>query len=192
MGGAALWLWLGCALGLAGIALLRVAWSHRRRSAALNALGWAALAASIAAAWKADGAWGVAVAAIWTMGAAFLFLAAAGMTSRPGRAKASNRRVGLLPEGDEPRRIGGRILTFVIVVFGGLAASIGLAVAIRGAGGVLGWSDANANALSLFAMPIVWAVLATALLMQHRRRSQVTTLLACGLAALPFLMTGTG
>ena len=192
MGGAAAMTWLGAVLAVAGLALLRFAWSRPRRSRGLNCLGWGALGAAALLAWQGDGAWGVALAAMFAMAAALVLLAAAGARSPPGRAKTSDRKAGMLPEAGEPRRIGGRILTFLIVVIGGLFASIALAIALRGLGGLLGWNEANANALAFFAIPLAWAALASILLMQARRRSQIATLAACAAAAFPFLLTGAG
>jgi hypothetical protein len=190
MGGASPLLWIAAALGAAGVAVLRHAWSRPRRSAGWNAAGWSLLLASTVSAGIAEGAWGVSVAAMATMGAALVALAAAGLGSPRGRAAASNRRVGLLPEAGEPRRIGRRFGTFALVIAGGLVVSIGLAAAVRGLGGMLGWHEANSNALALFAVPVLWAVLSTTLLMQSRRRDQLVTLLVCSLPALPVLLSG--
>ena len=117
-------------------------------------------------------------------------LAAAAARSPAGRTKASNRRVNMLPEAGEPRRIGRRLGTFLIVVVAGLAASIALGVAIRAAGSAIGWSEANAIAAAFFAVPIVWGILAAVLLMQASRRAQGLTLLATAVPVLPFLLTG--
>lgn len=190
MGGASPLLWLAAAFGVAGIGVLRFAWSLPRRSTAWNAAGWGLLLASTVGAAAAEGAWGVAMAAMLTMAAALIALAVAGARSPQGREKASNRRVGMLPEGSEPRRIGRRFGTFALVVVAGAAVSIGLAVSLRGLGGLLGWQPANANALALFAAPLAWAVLCTVLLMQTRRRSQVLTLALCSLPLVPVLLTG--
>jgi hypothetical protein len=190
MAGAAPLLWMAAALGVAGVAALRFAWSLARRSAVWNGIGWGLLALSAVAAGQTEGAWGVAVAALFAMGAATVLLAAAAVRSPRGRAAASNRRVGLLPEGAEPRRIGRRFGTFALVILAGFAAAVSLAMGVRGLAGLLGWSEANANALALFATPLTWAVLVTGLLMQTRRRSQFTTLALCYLPVLPVLLSG--
>ena len=190
MAGASPVLWLAAALGVSGVGLLRFAWSLPRRSAVLNAEGWGLLAASVFAAGQADGAWGIAVAGLVTMAAAMVALAVAGASAPPGRAVPSNRRVGMLPEAGEPRRVGRRFGTFGLVILGGLAASICLALGVRGLGEVLGWHEANSNALALFTVPIAWSILATVMLMQTRRRSQVATLALCGLPLIPVLLTG--
>ena len=190
MEGVAPIVWLACALGVAAIALLRFAWSRRRRSAYLTGSAWAALLIAIFLAWRGEGAWGVAIFSIFAMVAALVALAVAGAKSPPGREKASDRRAGMLPEAGEPRRIGSRIATFLLVIVGGLVASVGLAFVVRGVGGLLGWSEADSNALAFFALPLAWAALAAILLVQLRRRSQVATLLVCALLAMPFLIFG--
>jgi hypothetical protein len=96
----------------------------------------------------------------------------------------------MLPEAGEPKRIGRRLGTFLIVVVAGLAASIALGIAIRAAGSAIGWSEANAIAAAFFAVPIVWGILAAVLLMQASRRAQGLTLLVTAAPVLPFLLTG--
>jgi hypothetical protein len=183
-------LWLCAALGVAGVAVLRLAWSLPRRSRFANGGGWAMLLAATIGGALADGAWGVAVVWLLAMLAAFAALAHAGATAPAGKAKASNRRVGMLPESGEPRRVGRRVVTFLLLIVAGFAVSIGLGLAVRGLGGVLGWSEANANVLALFTVPVAWSVLVFMLLMQQSRRSQVLTLLACCVPVLPVLVSG--
>jgi len=190
MAGVPILLWAAIALGAGGIAALRYAWSLPRRSPAANAAGWALLALSSLVAGVSDGAWGVAVAALGTTLVAIAVLAVAGIRAPAGRAKSSNRRVGMLPEGGEPRRLGRRAVTFLLTIVCGFAVSVALALAIRGLGGVLGWYEANANVVALFSVPLTWAILVFTLLMQRTRRSQVATLLICGLPVLPALLSG--
>lgn len=192
MAGDAALLWVAGALGAGGVVALRYAWSQPQRSAALNALGWAALVASTWCGWRHSGAWGVSIAALVTMAAAFVALAIAAARSPQGRAASPNRRAGMLPPPGEPRRIGRRFATFLLVVPGGFVASVALCLAVRALGLLLGWHEANANVAALYTVPLASAVLATLLLMQARRRSQITTLLACTLAGTPFLLTGLG
>src|SRR5690348_15659456 len=116
MNGAAPLLWLAAAFGVAGVGVLRFAWSLPRRSAVANAAGWGLLSAAAIGAAVAEGAWGVAVATIAAMATAMVALAVAGARAPQGRATASNRRVGMLPEGGEPRRIGRRLGTFGLVI----------------------------------------------------------------------------
>lgn len=190
MVGASPILWLAAALGVAGIGVLRHAWARPRRSRAANGIGWGLLALSSLGAGMTDGAWGISVAALCAMFAAFAVLAVAGIRSPEKRGRASSRRVGMLPEQGEPRRIGRRTVTFLLTIVVGFAVSVGLGLAVRGLGGLLGWSEANANVLALFAVPVVWSVLVFVLLMQDTRRSQVLTLLACCVPVLPVLLSG--
>lgn len=190
MGAASPILWLSVALGAAGVGVLRYAWSLPRRSPATNGIGWALLALSLSGAGATDGAWGVSVAALGAMLAAFVLLAVAGIRAPARRAKASNRRVGMLPEQGEPRRIGRRVGTFLLTIVAGFAVSIGLGLAVRGLGDLLGWSEANANVLALYTVPLAWSALVFALLMQQTRRSQVLTLLACCVPVVPVLLSG--
>ena len=190
MTGASPILWLAAALGVAGVGLLRHAWSLPRRSRAFNGIGWGLLALSSLIAGTTEGAWGVSVAALCTMLTAFVVLAAAGIGSPERRAKASNRRVGMLPEQGEAKRIGRRTATFALTIVVGFAVSVGLGLAVRGLCALLGWSDANANVLALYSVPVIWSVLIFALLMQESRRSQILTLLACCVPVLPVLLSG--
>lgn len=183
-------LWLAAALGVAGVGTLRYAWSLRRRSRATNGIGWGLLTLATIGAGAAEGAWGVAVAALWAMLAAFAILAVSGIRSPAGREKASSRRTGMLPEEGEPRRIGGRIVTFLLVIVAGFAVSVGLGLAVRGLGGLLGWSEANSNVLALYSVPLLWSVLVFVLMMQRSRRSQILTLLACCAPLLPVVLSG--
>ena len=182
--------WTGAALGTAGVASLRLAWAQERRSPLLNTVGWLLLAGGAVTGGAGAGAWGAAVASLFPMGFALVLLAIAAARSPAGRAKASNRRVNMLPEAGEPRQIGRRLGTFLIVVVAGLAASIAFAIAVRAAGSAIGWSEADALAAAFFAVPIVWGILAAVLLMQASRRAQGLTLLAAAAPVLPFLLTG--
>jgi hypothetical protein len=181
---------LAALAGVAGVAVLRLAWSRTRRSAGLNGAGWALLAAAALTGAAAAGAWGVAVASLFAMGAAFALLAIAGMRAPARTAKASSRRVGMLPEAGEPRRIGHRAGTLVLTIVAGFAVSVGLGLAMRELGLLLGWSETDANVAAFFTVPLAWSVLLFALLMQERRRCQVATLLACCLPAVPVLLSG--
>ncbi|WP_285021922.1 hypothetical protein [Novosphingobium sp. fls2-241-R2A-195] len=178
------------AAGVAGVVTLRLAWAQARRSMPLNAAGWALLLIAIVVGWLADGAWGTSVAVLWTMGAAFVLLAWAGLRSEPGRADASNRRAGMLPESGEPLRLGGRLLTFTLVGIVPVLPSAGGGLALAALGRMLGWSEANALALAFFAMPILWMLIAYAVLMQPVRRGQVKVLAIASLPTWPTLAAG--
>ena len=54
----------------------------------------------------------------------------------------------------------------------------------------MGWSQADANATALIAVPLIWGVLATILLMLESRRSQLILLAATSLPLVPALLAG--
>ena len=182
--------WLAAAVALVGVALLRWSWSRKRRSAALNAAGWAAFALAMVVAGMEAGAWGVSVASMAAMGGALLLLATAAATSPPGRERITERRARILPDAGEPLHLGRRVLTFAEVVIGGLAASIALGVTLQISTRLIGWSEANANAAALLVVPLVWGILACALLMQDRHRTRHITLVLAIAPLLPALLAG--
>jgi hypothetical protein len=138
----------------------------------------------------AAGAWGIAVASLVAMAAAAVLLGWAASTSPRGRAGASNRRAGMLPEAGEPLHLGRRALTFILVALAALAASIALAISMRAGALGIGWNEADANAAALMAAPLAWGALATVLLMQRSRRTQVATLALACLPLVPTLLIG--
>ncbi len=183
-------LYLAHASAIAGVAALRLAWSRKQRSHALNGAGWALLALAAALGGAAAGAWGIAMVSLTGMSAAFAALAVAGLRAPAGRTRAPARRANMLPEQGEPRRIGRRAGTFALTVVAGFAVSVGLALALRGLGGLLGWREANANVIALYCVPLTWSVLVFVLLMQESRRSQIATLLVCCAPVAPVLLIG--
>ena len=183
-------LWLGAAAAVAGVGALRLAWSRPRRSIPLNAAGWGLLLLGLVSGSATAGAWGAAIVSLFAMGAATALLLIAATRSPAGRGAISNRRAKMLPEAGEPRRIGRRTATFAIVFVGGLLVSMAFAIGLREGGATLGWSEADANAAALFAVPTVWGVLACVLLMQASRRSQLLTLGICALPLLPAILSG--
>ena len=116
-------IWPASLAALAGVGVLRFAWSRAQRSKLANAGGWGLLALATVLAAAEAGAWGVSVAWLFAM----------------------------------------------------------LAV---------GWAEADANAAALLAVPIVWGVLATIVLMQHTRRAQFLTLALATLPLFPALLAG--
>lgn len=180
----------GSALAVNAVAVLRYSWGTRGRSRSLNAVGWALALAALAAGCAGAGAWGATVVSMWAMGAACAVLAWAAWRAPAGRAKASNRRAGMMPEGSGPLHIGRRLLTFALVVLVGFAASVGFALGVRWLAASLGAGDADANVLALFAAPTVWTVLAFLLLMTASRRRQLAILAACAAPALPAFLWG--
>lgn len=184
--------WIGAALAAAGVGALRLAWGLPQRSVGWNTAGWALIAAGIVAGGAGAGAWGVAVTSLFAMGAALVALTVAAAGSPPGRATASNRRAGMLPQGGEPGAIGRRVATFLIVMVLAWIVATGLAVALRGLAAAAGLVEADANVLALFAAPLLWGVLACVLLMQSSRRAQLTTLALCCVPVIPALTMGVG
>lgn len=181
---------IGAAAAAGGVTVLRLSWSRGKRSHRLNIGGWSLLAMAASAGWNAAGAWGVAVEALVAMGTAFAFLARAAWSAPPGAAKASNRRVGMLPEAGAPLGLGRRLGTFVIVGVLALFASVGLALGVRLLAVLGGAGEANANVAAIFATPLAWAILAYALLMTGDRRRQFTMLALGSLAAVPAFLQG--
>lgn len=180
----------GAVAAAAAVAVLRLSWSRRARSALLNALGWGLIAFAAVLGGAGAGAWGVAVVALVGMAAAALALAVAAATSPTGKAKASNRRVKMLPETGEPRRIGRRVATFLIVVPLALIVSLGLAVVVRALADLAGASEADSVTLAFFTTPFAWAILAHVLLIQPQRRAQWRVLLMSALPIVPVALTG--
>ncbi len=180
----------GAVAAAAAVAVLRWAWAQRERSIALNTAGWGLIAIAAALGWAGAGAWGVSVVALVGMGAACIALALAAASAPVGRVAASNRRVNMLPEAGEPRRIGRRLATFLISVPLALLVSIGLAVVVRALADLAGASEADSMALAFFSAPLIWAILVHVLLIQQRRRGQWRVLLASALPILPVALTG--
>lgn len=180
----------GAFAAIAAVAVLRWAWAQRQRSAALNTAGWGLMALAAVLGWAGAGAWGVSVAALAGMGAACAALALAAVTAPAGKAAASNRRVNMLPEAGEPRRIGRRAATFLIAVPLALLVSIGLAVVVRALADLAGASEADSIALAFFSAPLIWAILMHVLLIQQRRQGQWRVLLVSALPILPVALTG--
>ncbi|MDR7102868.1 hypothetical protein [Croceicoccus sp. BE223] len=183
-------LWLAALAATGGVATLRVAWAQPQRSRAINGLGWVLLALAALAGGQEAGAWGVSIAALVGMGAAFVLLAVAGFASPRKEAPASNRRVGMLPEAGEPLALARRGLTFAITIGLATASALGVAIALRAIAALAGASEADANVVALFAMPLAWATLVYAVLMTPRRRTQLLILGLATLPALPLALIG--
>ena len=175
---------LAALLAVGGIAALRLGWGARQR--APSVAGWAMLAGAVWAGAAAGGAWGITVASLWAMGTA---LALVGWAAWQAPAPARNPRLSRVatPPARVPLQIGDRLASFAIVTFGGLAASMALALAAHWLTACSGAGEANANVAMLFALPVAWAVLAH-LLMTARRRTQGVTIAACLVTALPALL----
>jgi len=132
----------------------------------------------------------MAITSLLTMTTACTLLAVAAWGSAPSKLKASNRRVGLLPEAGEPLRIGRRVITFGLVGLVAAAIGLGMAVALSALLLLAGMHEANAYALALQLMPVMWAAIAFAVLMQPSRRGQIKVLAIASLPAWPALLAG--
>ena len=190
MSGTAPLVWIGAAGAVAAVLQLRRAWGLPRRSAAANGVGWALLLVGVAFALAGDGAWGLAVASLAGMTTAALLLTHAGWTAPASKARASDRKAHMLPEQGEPRALGRRLLTFLLTVPLAFAASLLAALGARALAGIAGWSDADGNAMTLLLVPLLWGILAFALLMLPRRRSQWTLLAIPAAAGLGLIFIG--
>jgi len=179
-------IWLSAALAVAGVAVLRVSWGKAKRSTPLNIAGWAALAAALVVADRAAGEWGITVAILVATGAAFVALAIAG--AKPVR-KARARTVRTSHQGTDEMKSRPRsgLLTFAITGPLALAVSLLVALAVRalivGAGG----AEADGNVAVLATVPIVWPVLAFALLMMSARKAQLGWALGLAVLSAPFV-----
>ena len=182
--------WAGAAAAVLGVLLLRRAWGLPRRSAALNGAAWALLLVGAALGIAGNGAWGAAMVSLFGMGMAALFLAQAAAASRPGKTRASDRKAHMLPAKGEPRRIGRRLLTFLVTVPLAMLVSLLAALAARALAGLGGWAEADGNGLTLLLLPLLWGILAFALLMMPRRRTQFACLLLPAAASLGLIWIG--
>ena len=180
-------------MALCAVAILRFAWGRRVRVAGLNLAGWGLGVAALMTGWAAFGAWGLSVAVLVGTGGAFVLLAHAACVSPPGKATASNRRVGMLPERGESLYLGRRLLTFAIVGILAWLAAIGCALGVRWAVLALGGAEADATVAALLVTPLAWAILAFGLLMTVERGRQILVLLAVASPVLlPVLLPGMG
>lgn len=182
--------WIGGAAIIAAVLQLRRAWGLPRRSVTQNLVAWALMLAGAMLALAADGAWGLAVAALCGMATALLLIAIAGWTSPRGRARASERRAHIFSDKGEPRQLGRRLLTFILAVPMGFAASLLAALGARALAGMAGWSDADGNAMALLLLPVFWGFLIFWLLMHQGRREQCAWLFVPAAAGLALIWMG--
>jgi hypothetical protein len=166
----------GAALAGGGVCLLRLAWAGRQRSLALNLLAWSVLSVGLLLGALAAGAWGFSVSSLVAMACAFILLARAGFTAPPDKTNPSARRAHILPDKGEALHLGRRFGTFALSVPGALVASVLMAIAVRTLVSWAGWQEANSTVLALFLMPLLWAGLMFALLINSRRTSQLALL----------------
>lgn len=179
---------LAGALAIAGVAILRISWGRPGRSAGLNAAGWGALLISVILAGLAAGAWGIAVAALAaTATACILLLHSAFEKDRQMRVRAKKtvRNRTLAPDRNHQRRI----VTFLVAGPLALIVSLLVALTVRGAIMLAGGAEADGNVAVLGTVPLVWPVLAFALLMMAGRRRQFACLLGLAVVSLPLALT---
>ncbi|GGO97856.1 hypothetical protein [Stakelama pacifica] len=180
----------GSAAAAASILVLRVAWSRSRRSIAINLSAWTLMLAGAVLAGLGYGAWGVSVAGLAATAAAFMLLAIAAIRSPKGRAEAPRRRAHVLSARGEPMHLLRRFATFLLTVPGAAIVSVLIAMVARQASE--GSGEGNANMIAVYAMPLVWAVLMSAMLMQERQRARIVTLIVPALASMALLWAGGG
>ena len=182
----------GVGAGLAGVTVLRLSWAQTQRSVPLNTLAWFTLAAGSVLGWLAAGAWGLAVVALSATGAACLLLALAAV-EQPRMV----RRARTPPREDATMATAVRTspargwATFALA--GPLALAVAVTVALAARRLALDWSatEADGNVMVLALVPLVWPLLACALLMSERRHTQLALLaVPLALALIPLLLTG--
>jgi len=169
-------MWAGAGIAVVAIILLRFAWGRPRRSTWLNALGWGLLALGTMSSASAYGAWGITVAGLMATATALLLLMIAAIRDRAGPKRPSERRANILPE-DEPLFLGRRALTFLLTIPVAATVALILSVAARALADLANWHPSNGTILALLLFPIIWAVIASSLLMAERRRSKGLLLL---------------
>ncbi|MBX7482779.1 hypothetical protein [Qipengyuania qiaonensis] len=179
----------GAGAAILGVAVLRHSWGRSVRSVPLNTAGWLLLAIGAISGWAAAGAWGLAVAALVATGTACLALALAAF-DRPKHARrirnGQNGTVSATPGG---WRRG--LLTFVLT--GPLALAVSVAVALAARTLAISWplAEADGNVMVLGLVPLVWPLLACAMLMNTTRRPQIALLaVPLALALLPLVVLG--
>ena len=166
----------GSAMAVLGVFSLRVSWSKPGRSRSLNTAAWSLILSGLFMGALGHGAWGLAVTVLSGMASASLLLSHSAMCAPAGKARAMNRRARILPEESAHLRIGQRLATFLLAIPGALFAALTFSLGARAVASWCGWSEADANAFALLAMPIAWSVLMVFLLMTENRRSHVLLL----------------
>lgn len=156
---------IGAGLIASGVGALRLAWG-RARAGPATPIGWAAIALGLVLLASREGAWGLAVGGLIGSAAAFALLAYAWWRDLPARAAARTGRTTLrLHEGGR-LHLGRRFLTFLLVVFAAMGASVAAGVAAQAFGRAVGWTEADSNTLGLFVFPVAWTLLATVMMLR--------------------------
>lgn len=191
MAGGALPVLLGSAACAAGVAALRLGWARPRRSAALNGLSWGSLAGGLVLLGWAEGAWGVAIGALAAMLTAGMLLAAAARNGGNGARRGRAAEEPALPGARSPLALGRRAGVFLLVVPGGFAAAILIALAGLAVAREAGWREPDALALAFYLFPLAWAIIALALMLRARLRPALAGLsgIAAASAGLAWMLT---
>ncbi|WP_306093577.1 hypothetical protein [Qipengyuania flava] len=177
-------MWLAAALAVAGILLLRASWARPVRSTPLNLCAWLALLAAAIVGGVEAGAWGMAVTALVATGAAMLLLAKA-VFEQPRWKRPAKQPREVDGSGNDPKTgLSRRIVTFLLAGPIALAVSTLFALAARIALIATGASEADGNVAVLGLVPLVWPILAFALLMFERRTTQFLVTGAVAIATL--------
>lgn len=146
-------------LGLAGPVALRLGWRHHR---APVALGWAALALAAVLLARDSGAWGLAVGSTVAMLSALALLAQAALaTPSPRRATAGRIAMPLPAESIDWPDVRRRAGVFLVVIVLDLVATLFLAWSAQRALFRSGANAADATALALLLLPVLWLGLAS-------------------------------
>ncbi|HZF45985.1 MAG TPA: hypothetical protein VEZ26_06595 [Sphingomonadaceae bacterium] len=149
----------GFVLSLAGPLALRVGW---QRSRALVVLGWGLLAGAAILLTLGEGAWGLTAGATVAMGAALVLLVQAAIVTPAPARLAPERIAAPVPSGPLNKRdLARRVAVFLIVAVLDLGAGLLLAWSFGSALFRSGMAEADAMAISLFALPVLWTAMAS-------------------------------
>ena len=155
----------GVLTGAMGIAALYLAWQRKEASRALTAAGWALVAVSILAWSRTSGIdKGPALGILGIVLTALAALAISALRTPPRARRAQRARIAPA-EGRGPavEAIGRKALMLAVIVPLGFAAALAVCGALFMAGRAAGVEHTGNLAAAMFAFPLVWAGLATAI-----------------------------
>ena len=182
-------IWLGVGLAIAGIGALRISWGRAERSSPLNLAGWGLLLGGAIFGGAVAGAWGIAVAAIGAMGAAMALLLFASV--KPNARRRSAQKILRDPNGRTSRGKAApwrAVSTFLIAGPLCLIAAVALALAVRGGIVMAGGAEADGNVAVLGIVPLVWPLLAFAVMIIPKRSGQLALVIGAAAMSLPLLL----
>jgi len=183
-------IWLGSGFAAVGIGLLRVSWGRSGRSAALNFAAWGLLVLAAILAGAGAGAWGVAVAANTAMAAAGGLLLFAAW--QPGSRRRGVERILRDPRDENTgakASIRRAFTTFLIAGPLCLIAAVAVSMAVRALIMATGGAEADGNVAVLGIVPLIWPILAFALMVMRKRSHQLVWLGAIAAASTLILIT---